>query len=138
MLKWMFAAVTAIAIGVVSFFAFVLNEADGVPFEHREATLAEMRAPDALLVDIRTAPEWVDTGVIPEAELVTFTYPDVFLEDIRGQLGDKKLVLICRTGNRSGRAAQILSEMIDNPILSVDGGMRDLIAGGYKTSAPVR
>jgi rhodanese-related sulfurtransferase len=69
------------------------------------------------VVDVRTAGEWRQTGVIKGSQLIT-------LFDEQGQSDPaawaaavdrvappgKPVVLICRSGNRSGKAAQLLQQ----------------------------
>ncbi|MCB6179194.1 rhodanese-like domain-containing protein [Rhodobacter sp. Har01] len=100
--------------------------------EVKALTLAEMKAEGALVVDIRRPEEWAETGVIEGARLVTFTDPQSFLAQIGPEIADgRDLVLVCRSGRRTGIAAQALSGMIPNRIVSQDGGMSRLIEGGY-------
>ena len=79
----------------------------------------------AILIDVREAGEWADTGVAESAVLLS-------LSDLRGDRSawkpflkenkDKELILYCRSGNRSGIAARILSKE----------GYRVANAGGFK------
>jgi len=72
-----------------------------------------VKAGTAVLVDVREPAEWADTGVAEPAALLS-------LSDLRGdraqwktfleQNKDKKLILYCRSGNRSGIAAGILAK----------------------------
>lgn len=68
---------------------------------------------NAILVDVRELNEWKETGVPAPAHLLALS--DLkgerkewkrFLEENR----DKELLLICRTGNRSGQAAALLAK----------------------------
>lgn len=94
------------------------------------------RAP-VLLVDIRQPHEWVETGVLPGARLIPFDDPQSFLAALAPHLQENQpLVLICRSGNRTGRAGMILSQMIDNTVVSVEGGMLRLFAEGYMAARP--
>lgn len=106
-------------------------------FEHRFMTVDEMKATGGLIVDIRTPPEWADTGVIEGAELVTFKDPASFLAQIGPQIADgRDLILVCRSGNRTSAAARAIEGKIPNRIISVDGGMSRVIGTGYQTVAP--
>jgi rhodanese-related sulfurtransferase len=67
------------------------------------------------IVDLRTAGEWRQTGVVKGSQLIT-----LFDEQGRADPGDwqrkldklvpadKPVILICRSGNRTGQAAQML------------------------------
>ena len=71
-------------------------------FEHKVMTVDEMKAAGALIVDIRTPPEWYQTGVIEGAKLVTFQDPLSFLGAIKDEIADgRDIVLVCRSGNRT-------------------------------------
>lgn len=106
-------------------------------FDHTFLTVEQMKATGGLIVDIRTPPEWAETGVIEGAELVTFTDPESFLARVGPQLADgRDLVLVCRSGNRTAAAAKALEGRIPNRIVSIDGGMRQVISTGYQTVRP--
>jgi rhodanese-related sulfurtransferase len=69
------------------------------------------------VVDLRTAGEWRQTGVVDGSHLLT-----LFDEQGRADVAawskavegiaaaDQPLILICRTGNRSGKAARLLEQ----------------------------
>lgn len=100
-------------------------------------TVDQMKANGGLIVDIRTPPEWRETGVIDGAALLTFNDPKSFLAQVGPALADgRDLILICHSGNRSSRAAAALDGLIANHIISVNGGMSQQIAAGYQTVPP--
>lgn len=102
-----------------------------------QMTVDQMKAGGALIVDIRTPEEWAETGVIEGAKLVTFTDPESFLAAVGPELADgRDLVLVCRSGRRSGAAAEALQSLIPNRIVSQDGGMSVLIGEGYQAVPP--
>ncbi len=67
------------------------------------------------LVDIRTPPEWMKTGIIKGSLLLPFRMPNgqvnqnFPLDFSRIVSPEEEVMLICRTGNRSRMAADILS-----------------------------
>jgi rhodanese-related sulfurtransferase len=78
----------------------------------------------AVLIDVREPKEWAETGVAAPAALLALSDLNgdrkqwkEFLEKNR----DKELILYCRSGTRSGRAAKLLAEE----------GYRTLNAGGF-------
>ncbi|SFK01889.1 rhodanese-like domain-containing protein [Celeribacter neptunius] len=102
-------------------------------FEEQVMTVAQMKDTGGLIVDIRTPEEWAETGVIDGATLATFNDPESFLAKIGPELADgRDLILVCRSGNRTRRAAQLLAGTIPNRIVSVSGGMKAQIASGYQ------
>jgi rhodanese-related sulfurtransferase len=107
-------------------------------FEHKVMSVDEMKAAGALIVDIRTPPEWYQTGVIEGARLVTFQEPQSFLDAIKDEIGDgRDIVLVCRSGSRTQAAGMYLAQMVENKVISAAGGMIE-IAGrqGYQPVAP--
>lgn len=133
MSNWLILGIAVVVIGAVIFMK--VRKPGG--FEKRAMTVAEMKAQNALIVDIRSPEEWRDTGVIDGARLVTFKDADGFLKAVGKDLtGTRPLVLVCRSGNRTSMAASALAGKISNPIISVNGGMTALIAAGYETVRP--
>ena len=94
----------------------------------------------ALLVDIRRPEEWVQTGVLPNAVLLTyehFSSPEEFLDALAPHMQPgQPVALICRTGNRTSRAARALAERMDVPVIDVMGGMFRLMGAGYSPERP--
>lgn len=87
------------------------------------------------IVDIRTEPEWRETGVVPGSVLLTFFRPDrsYNLEDFTNKLDQhaapgEEIALLCRRGNRSAKLAHLLFERGYTSILNITGGIRR--AGG--------
>jgi len=117
---------------------YVMNaSSEAAGFEHMFMPVSEMKAGNALIVDIRTPQEWRDTGVIEGATLLTFRSPESFLAQIGPQLADgRDLILVCRSGNRTLAAAKALQGRIPNRIVSIAGGMRKVMASGYQPVAP--
>ncbi len=90
-----------------------------------------------LLVDIRQPHEWVETGVLPNAVLLPFNSPDQFLADLAPHLRPgQPVALICRTGNRTARAAQIIAPSLDVPVIDIAGGIFRLMGAGYAPHRP--
>jgi rhodanese-related sulfurtransferase len=124
-----------LALGGIGYSLSQVSDTQGVTYAFM--TVPEMQADNALVVDIRTPPEWSQTGVIEGARLVTFQDAQSFLAQVGPDLADgRNLILICHSGNRSSRAAQALAGKIPNHIISISGGMAREIAQGYRTVAP--
>lgn len=98
------------------------------------ATGAELESDEnLLLVDIRTPNEWAQTGIINGALLVTYTDADSFLKAVQPHLKPgQSLALICRSGNRTSRAARQIATKTEVPILDVAGGMIRVVREGYQ------
>lgn len=95
-----------------SFFSSLLTGAGSTRLTPAEAA-ARVKAGSAVLVDVREPAEWADTGVVSGAALLP-------LSDLRGGRAkwtpfleanrEKEIILYCRSGNRSGQVAKVLSK----------------------------
>jgi rhodanese-related sulfurtransferase len=100
--------------------------------------LARLLAAKVPVIDIRTAPEWEETGVVPGSKLITFfdergrVDPGAWLEKAKGvgNPGDP-VILICRTGNRTRAAAQFLTQQVGYAkVYNVRAGIRAWMKDG--------
>jgi len=81
------------------------------------AELAKLTARGIPLIDVRTAAEWEQTGVVPGSHLLAFfdergkSDPAVFLERAKAiaKPGDP-VIVICRSGNRTKTVSKFLSQ----------------------------
>jgi rhodanese-related sulfurtransferase len=90
-----------------------------------------------LLVDIRTPEEWQQTGVVEGALLVTYSTPEAFLRAITPHLQPGQRVgLICRSGNRTSRAARQIAPLVTGQIVDIAGGMNRVLGQGYQPVRP--
>ncbi|MBZ4210439.1 MAG: hypothetical protein LAD29_04860 [Rhodoferax sp.] len=79
------------------------------------AELARLSASGAAVIDIRTAPEWKETGVVSGSKLLTFfdekgqSDPAQWLLQLKSLTKPgQAVILICRSGNRSRTVAQFM------------------------------
>jgi rhodanese-related sulfurtransferase len=73
------------------------------------------------IVDVREPAEWNgELGHIAEAELVPLSTVEAAA---KGWDRDQEIVLVCRSGNRSGRAAAALAAMGFGRVMNMVGGM---------------
>ncbi len=118
----------AFVVAVLSLCAWAAH-ADVINVDNAE--LARLAASGAAVIDIRTAPEWKETGVLAGSKLLTFF-------DEKGQVDapawlarlktvakpGQSVILICRSGNRSRTAAQFLSQQAGyKTVYNVTAGM---------------
>lgn len=95
--------------------AAVAARAEVVDIDNAE--LAKLAASGVPVIDIRTAPEWQQTGIVPGSHLLTFfdergnADPAAWLSKAKAisRPGDP-VVVICRTGNRTKALSQFLSQ----------------------------
>jgi rhodanese-related sulfurtransferase len=96
-------------------FATLGARADVLNIDNTE--LARLSASGVAVIDIRTAPEWKETGIVPGSHLFTL-FDDKGRADAPSWLDKVKsvakpeqpVILICRSGNRTRTAAQFLSQ----------------------------
>jgi rhodanese-related sulfurtransferase len=93
--------------------------------------LAKTRAGEVTLIDIRTPPEWKQTGVAQGALTIDMTKP-TFVEEVLAAVGGDRnapIVLICRTGNRTGYTRNALERLGFTNVAHVPEGMAGSRAG---------
>ncbi len=104
----------------------------------------DMTAPEAaaatttgklVLIDIRTPPEWKETGVAKGAKLINMLHPQgapgfasALLEQVKGDK-NAAIALICRTGNRTTQIQRYLQSQGFTQVYNVKEGMAGSGAG---------
>ena len=96
------------------------------------------------IIDIRRAEEWSDTGVIKQSNLLTFFDKqgkhniDKWLPELKKIVkeGDP-VIIICRSGKRSGIVSKFLDEQADfTNVYNASGGMLSWINSNNTTIKP--
>ena len=94
------------------------------------------------IIDIRTPPEWKETGVVKGSYTIEFFNQqggyDVnkFTAELNKVVKKgEKFAIICRTGSRTGVIAPFLSDKLGYNLINLKGGITKLIREGYKTQA---
>lgn len=75
----------------------------------------------ALVIDIRTAQEWQQTGLIPSSHPLNFfdkngkSDPDKWISTLQSlkTSEDQEVILVCHSGSRSGRVGTYLSSRLN-------------------------
>lgn len=108
------------------------------------AAAQDMSAPEALeaarsgkvtLIDIRTPPEWKETGVAQGATLINMLHPrgaQGFIDEVLAKVGGDRtapIALICRTGNRTTQVQKFLQAQGFTQVFNVKEGMAGSRAG---------
>lgn len=108
------------------------------------AAAPNLTAPDAAaavaagkitLIDIRTPPEWRDSGIAKGAKQVNMLHPkgaQGFVDQLLGEVkGDRNapIALICRTGNRTTQVQNYLQSVGFTQVYNVPEGMAGSSAG---------
>lgn len=86
---------------------------------------------DLVILDVRT-PEEFEAGHLEGATLIDF-YDDDFRDQIADLDVDAPYLMYCRSGNRSGQAAAIMTELGFTNVADVDGGINAWTSGGHPT-----
>jgi rhodanese-related sulfurtransferase len=81
-----------------------------------------------VILDIRTPGEYRD-GHIPNAVLLDFRSP-VFRENLAGLDKNKTYLMYCRSGNRTGRAMDLVRELGFMRVFELRGGIKSWLASG--------
>lgn len=127
-----------IVVLVVAIGAGILLSQPGAAAPARPATLpaevsvqqaAQMQKDGAFLLDVREPSEWNEAHV-PGATLVPLGQLSSRLSEVPK---DKPVVVICRSGNRSAQARDLLLNSGFTSVTSVAGGINDWKAKGLPT-----
>ena len=95
--------------------------ASGLPAQLNNADLRRAIDQGVMVIDIRRPEEWRETGVIEGSYLMTAfdqqgrltrDFPTLFTETVDPE---QPIVLICRTGNRTGTLSRILTDQAGYP-----------------------
>lgn len=120
------------------------------PFAHAEVVTIEVDNLPALLdrglpiVDVRTADEWQQTGVIAGSTPLTFFDENgradtaAWMKQFSRLAGpDEEVIVICRSGARSRKVAEFLDQQQHyRKVYTVEGGVIGWKALGRPTVAP--
>ena len=81
----------------------------------------------AFILDVRTQEEW-DAGHIPDATLIPLDQLQARAAEVPQ---DQRVVIVCRSGNRSAQARDILKQSGWTLVTSMAGGLNQWAAAGY-------
>ena len=105
----------------------------------RPATIEFVKNPKMKIIDIRTEGEWIETGVIRNAILLTFFDKkgavdiDFFLEKLNKVVNkDEQFAIICNTGSRTKLVSNFLGKKKDYKVVNLMGGMMKLFKDGFE------
>ena len=99
------------------------------PGGYRDITVAQLRAmrPWPRIVDVREPSEW--SGELPALKEAMLVPLASVVSKAAGWSPDEEIVLICRSGRRSARAAEELVRRGFRYVMNLDGGMLAVYAG---------
>jgi rhodanese-related sulfurtransferase len=125
-----------------SLFVFTLTLKAAMLHNITPAQLEQMIQKNAVVIDIRTPPEWKETGVIPTSKKLMFfdekgsydlqKWLDTFKTYVSSN--EQKVVLVCRSGNRTGVVGNFLAQKMNmTNIYHLQNGIKSWIKDGRKT-----
>lgn len=125
--------------------AFIASSARAEVINIDAAETARLAASGVPVVDVRTAGEWRETGVIPGSRLLTYfdeqgrSDAATWLEKLKpAAKPDQPVIIICRSGNRSQAVAQMLSQHAGyRTVYNVKEGVQGWTKAG-RTLTPAR
>ncbi len=89
------------------------------------------------IIDIRTEPEWKETGLVENTIPITFFDEQgrydaqAFINELNKHVKkDREFALICRTGNRTAAVSELLSKQ-GYKVVNLKGGIKRLMSQGY-------
>lgn len=100
--------------------------------------LASLSSSGVPVIDVRTAPEWEETGIVPGSHLLTYfdelgnADPATWLKKVKAitKPGDP-VIVICRSGNRTKAVSSLLSQQAGYvKVYNVKHGIRAWINEG--------
>lgn len=109
--------------------AAAANPLPPLPLEVSVKDAAQLREQGAFMLDVRQPEEW-EAGHIPGAVLIPLGELPNRLNEVPA---DQTVVVVCRSGNRSLQAVQILRQAGYNQTTSMASGMNQWTASGYET-----
>ena len=95
------------------------------------------------IIDIRTRPEWYQTGVIPNSLLLTFfdkngkyNFQNWYNKLIKITKKDQPIILICRSGRRTKIVAEMMNKKLNYTVYNAKHGIKSWIKSNLKTIKP--
>jgi len=121
-------------LGVLLLGSTLFAEVTNIP-----ATLDFIKAKKMKIIDIRTKSEWINTGIIKDANLITFFNEkygydtEKFMDELNKVVKkDEQFAIICHTGSRTKLIANFLGNKHDYHVVNLIGGMAKLFEEGFK------
>lgn len=127
----MFESIQSRAIALLVSLTLVTGLAGASSTMSAAEALAKTRAGEITLIDIRTPSEWRQTGIADGALTIDMTRKTFVQEVLSAVDGDMNapIVLICRTGNRTGYTLKALEKLGFTNVSHVAEGMAGSAAG---------
>lgn len=128
-LPWLWIGVAVIVVALGAWYFLQQNQAGSYPREISVAEAANKRDAGVFILDVRQPEEWNDHH-IPDTTLIPLGELNARLSELPR---DQEIVIVCRSGNRSGQARDILRAAGFTQVTSMAGGLNQWRAAGYQT-----
>jgi rhodanese-related sulfurtransferase len=102
-----------------------------LPAEVNTAAGFQLREEGAFVLDVRQPDEWNEAH-IPGATLIPLDQLETRLSEVPT---DQKVLVYCRSGNRSKEGRDILLDAGFEQVTSMSGGIKEWSAAGYPTQS---
>ncbi|NIW45351.1 MAG: rhodanese-like domain-containing protein [Gammaproteobacteria bacterium] len=106
------------------------SQATALPLEVSVQEAYRLREEGKFVLDVRTQEEW-NSGHVPGATLIPLGELSNRLDEVPE---GEDIVVICRSGNRSATARDILLGAGFSSVTSVAGGFNDWVVNGYEVA----
>ena len=124
------------------FSAFIINSAFAEVKNANNQEIIALMKNGVPLIDVRTYDEWQKTGVIKDSKLLTFFNKNgdsdlkKWMHELRKIVSqDEPVIILCRSGKRSGIVSNILSDKMQySNVYNANSGIIGWINDGQKTT----
>ena len=123
--------IVIIAFAVLIGFQLDNNVTSDLPLEVSVSDAYKIREEGAFVLDVRQPEEW-EAVHIPGATLIPLGELESRLDEVPQ---DQNILVVCRSGNRSARARDILLTAGFQNVSSMAGGMNEWVAKSYDIGA---
>jgi len=127
--NWNLIILVVVVVALVLGYRYFKTAASDTPLEISLQQAVEEHEKGAFILDVRTQEEW-EQFHIPDSTLIP-------LDELPGRLNelpqDQKIVVVCRTQNRSAQARDLLLQAGFEDVSNMKGGVTDWKDAGYPT-----
>lgn len=127
---WVWIAVIVAVVLAGAYWFYQQSQAPTATSMPAEITVADAQAErdnGAFMLDVRTQEEW-NAGHIPNATLIPLDQLAARMSEVPK---DQRVVVVCRSGNRSAQGRDLLKQAGYTLVTSMGGGMNQWTAAGY-------
>jgi rhodanese-related sulfurtransferase len=124
-------------------FFLIIRSAFAEVIDINNDQIKELMKTNTPIIDIRTSPEWDQTGVIPNSSLLTFfdengkyNFQSWYNKLINITKKNQPIILICRSGRRTKIVAEMINKKFDYEVYNAKYGIKSWIKSNLKTVKP--